>query len=212
MRICSACPEKILEFKDKKSQLKKQKVQNRRPKKTGSSSSMAEVDQKLKNLLLDINLGDNANLHNASNLPAQQVFDDDDAAAVDEADLNSQDLFHSSYDFEQIGKNQSLSNSSDHQGGSSIVENEVIDLLSPTPAKQSHNSSKFQQLNGQRIEMINLSDSENDETLLPEHRRNGQQHIEMINLSDSENDISPEHGRKAKELRMFMGSIRNDIH
>ncbi|KAI9111986.1 hypothetical protein K1719_016882 [Acacia pycnantha] len=169
----SACPEKILEFEDKKGRLKKQNAPKRRPKKTETvSSSMAELDLKLTNLSLDINLGDHAN-HNASD-SSEQVFQD--AAAMDEAHLNNRDLPCSSHD-EPIDWNQK---------GDFMAKDEVIDLLSPSPPKQLYASSKCQQTNGD--------------------------HIEVINLSDSDSDTSPEHKRKAQELRMFLAGIRSDLH
>ncbi|KAK4283170.1 hypothetical protein QN277_000152 [Acacia crassicarpa] len=168
-----ACPEKILEFEEKKGRLKKQNAPKRRPKKTETvSSSMAELDLKLTSLSLDVNLGDHAN-HNASD-SSEQVFQD--AAAMDEPHLNNRDLPCSSHD-EQIDWNQK---------GDSMAKDEVIDLLSPSPPKQLYASSKCQQTNGDRIE--------------------------VINLSDSDSDTSPEHKRKAQELRMFLAGIRNDLH
>lgn len=142
--------------------MKKRNIQKRRPKKTEVTSSVAELDLKLKNLLLDVNPGGRAN-HNASDL-SEQVFQDTTAMA--KANLNNRDLFHMSHDEEQIGLNQNISNISNHQADSSRAETEVIDLLSPSP-KQSHAPSKCRQSNGQHIEVINLSDSENDTS--PEH-------------------------------------------
>ncbi|XP_028806456.1 flap endonuclease GEN-like 2, partial [Neltuma alba] len=99
----SACPEKILEFDEKKGLLKKQNAQKRRPKKTETASSMAELDLQLTNLSLNIELGDHAN-HNASD-SSEQVFQD--ASAVDEAYLNNRDLSSSLLD-EQIEWNQNV--------------------------------------------------------------------------------------------------------
>ncbi|XP_028756418.1 flap endonuclease GEN-like 2 isoform X4 [Neltuma alba] len=177
----SACPEKILEFDEKKGLLKKQNAQKRRPKKTETASSMAELDLQLTNLSLNIELGDHAN-HNASD-SSEQVFQD--ASAVDEAYLNNRDLSSSSLD-EQIEWNQNVRNTSDGQQSDSVAKNEVIDLLSPSPTKQLYASSKCQQFIGE--------------------------HVEVINLSESESDTSPEHKRKAKELRMFLAGIKNDLH
>nr|KYP41946.1 Flap endonuclease GEN-like 2 [Cajanus cajan] len=77
-------------------------------------------------------------------------------------------------------------NTDSNEAVSSVDKNEIIDLLSPSPPKKSNFSSKCQQ--------------------------SSDQHIEVINLSDSENDMSVEHKQKVKELRLFLASIRNDIH
>lgn len=61
--IESACREKILEFEERKAQRKKQNIQKRKPKKKETNSSVAELDLKLQNLLLDINLRDEANFN-----------------------------------------------------------------------------------------------------------------------------------------------------
>lgn len=60
---------------------------------------------------------------------------------------------------------------------------EVIDLLSPSPAIQTCKVSKFQQENSEKID--------------------------VIDLSDAESDRSPEHERKARELRAFLVSLRS---
>ncbi|XP_039029008.1 single-strand DNA endonuclease 1-like [Hibiscus syriacus] len=52
----SACPEKIKEFDDRRA-LKKKNQRKSRSKKSGKECSVAEIDRKLQNLLLDIELG-----------------------------------------------------------------------------------------------------------------------------------------------------------
>ncbi|XP_062152570.1 single-strand DNA endonuclease 1 isoform X2 [Alnus glutinosa] len=66
-----------------------------------------------------------------------------------------------------------------------VGKSEVIDLLSPPPTRQHHTVSKFPQSNCQDID--------------------------VIDLSESETDVSPEHERKARELRLFLASIRDDV-
>lgn len=176
--IYSACREKILEFEERKAQRKKQNIQKRKPKKKETNSSVAELDLKLQNLLLDINLRDEANF-NASDSSGRISRITTDMA---EADLNTTDLLPLSHDIEHTG----LIQNSSSEVVSSIDKNEIIDLLSPSPPKKSNLSSKCQQ--------------------------SSDQHIEVINLSDSENDMSVEHKQKAKELRLFLASIRNEIH
>ncbi|CAK7337260.1 unnamed protein product [Dovyalis caffra] len=62
---------------------------------------------------------------------------------------------------------------------------EVIDLLSPSPVIQTRTVSRCQRVNDQ--------------------------HTDVIDLSESENERSPEHLRKARELRLFLASIRDGM-
>lgn len=64
------------------------------------------------------------------------------------------------------------------------METDVIDLSSPSPVLKTCYVSKCQG----NIEQVNV-----------------------IDLSDSDMDISPEHDRKARELRQFLSSIREEI-
>ncbi|KAK8470343.1 hypothetical protein PHAVU_004G117400 [Phaseolus vulgaris] len=181
--IESACPEKILEFEERKAQKKKQNIQKRRPKKKETNSSLAELDLKLQNLLLDNNLRDQANFNASDSSERISRI----TTPVAEADLNTQDLLHLSHDIEHTGLIHDTSNIySSNKVVSTIGKNEIIDLLSPSPPKKFNFSSKCEQ--------------------------SSDQNIEVINLSDSENDVSVEHKQKAKELRLFLASIRNEIH
>uniref|UniRef100_A0A2P2K2K9 Flap endonuclease GEN-like 2 n=1 Tax=Rhizophora mucronata TaxID=61149 RepID=A0A2P2K2K9_RHIMU len=84
--------------------------------------------------------------------------------------------------------NQDLLNAnaitSRYRGGASIAKNEVIDLLSPSPPRRDDTVSRFQG---------------NDPS------------IDLVELSESETEMSPEHARKARELRVFLASIRGEI-
>ncbi|CAI8593672.1 unnamed protein product [Vicia faba] len=236
--IESACPEKILEFEEKKLLRKKQNVQKRRPKKKETTPSLAELDLKLQSLLLDNNLEDNTD-HNAGDASdsierileettsmvdavlntekSTLSHDDDDIENIEwtqnisnissmtsndsigrileettsmvDGVLNTEKstLSHDD-DIENIGWTQNISNISSMKSNESVSSTEksvVIDLLSPSPFKPS-NTSKF--------------------------HPSSDQNIEVINLSDSENEVSPEHKQKAKELRLFLASIRSEIH
>lgn len=68
--------------------------------------------------------------------------------------------------------------------GSRAATTEVIDLLSPSPSVPSRMVSNCQ--------------------------RASVDCIEMIDLSESEIEASPEHAKKARELRLFLASIRQD--
>ncbi|XP_008778572.2 single-strand DNA endonuclease 1 [Phoenix dactylifera] len=65
------------------------------------------------------------------------------------------------------------------------VEPEVIDLSTPSPPHRGCEAAKCR-------------------TVID-------QHVDAINVSESENDLSPEHEKKARELRLFMDSIRGDL-
>ncbi|XP_011048698.1 PREDICTED: flap endonuclease GEN-like 2 isoform X3 [Populus euphratica] len=62
---------------------------------------------------------------------------------------------------------------------------EIIDLWSPSPVARTHTVSRCQRVNDQ--------------------------HSEVIDLSESENEMSPEHARKARALRLFIASMRDEM-
>ncbi|CAK9160962.1 unnamed protein product [Ilex paraguariensis] len=64
-----------------------------------------------------------------------------------------------------------------------VAETEIIDLMSPSPTIHARGVSKCQE----------------------------PRCTDVIDLSESEPDTSPEHARKARELRLFLASIREDI-
>jgi flap endonuclease GEN len=164
---------------------KKQNVRKRRPKKKETTPSLAELDLTLQNLLLDNNLEDETNDNFSESDSSGRILGE--ITAMAESDLNTENLMLSRDD--DIENNEwirNIRNITSNEAVSSTDKNVVIDLLSPTPIKPSNNSSKF--------------------------HRSSDQNIEVINLSDSENEVSPEHKEKAKELRLFLASIRNEIH
>jgi flap endonuclease GEN len=146
---------------------------------------LAELDLTLQNLLLDNNLEDETNDNVSESDSSGRILGE--ITAMAESDLNTENLMLSrDDDIENNDWIRNISNVTNNEGVSSMDKNVVIDLLSPTPIKPSNNSSKF--------------------------HRSSDQNIEVINLSDSENEVSPEHKEKAKELRLFLASIRNEIH
>ncbi|KAF5191447.1 Flap endonuclease gen-like [Thalictrum thalictroides] len=102
-------------------------------------------------------------------------------AVMDEIDLKLQCLL---LDIES--ENNAMSTSSICQAAvlQKKVLPEVIDILSPSPIRACK-TSKFQ----------NTVD----------------QQIDVIHLSDSETETSPEHLKKARELRLFLASMKADI-
>lgn len=169
--VSSACPEKIVEFEEKRAEEKKQNHRKARGKKSEKGSSVAEIDLKLQRLLLDIELG-SSSIHDPS---FSSMLISGNCSAATEVDLTNQDMFLDP---------KSSANCNDDLSCYQVGKSEVIDLLSPPPPRQHHTVSKFPQ--------------------------SYCQDIDVIDLSESETDMSPEHERKARELRLFLASIRDD--
>ncbi|XP_042506615.1 single-strand DNA endonuclease 1 isoform X2 [Macadamia integrifolia] len=130
----SACPEKIMEFEVRKAEAKKPK-RTARSKKSESSAAMSEVNQRLHDLLVDVEAQSNA--------------------------ISSVTLHH--------------------PVGPRSAESAVIN---PYPDVTASKVVKSQQIIGRQID--------------------------VIDLSESETEASPEHARKARELRLFIASIKDD--
>ena len=171
--MSSACPEKITEFEEKRALGKKQNHRKPRAKKLESRSTVAEVDLRLQNLMLDIESESNAALKNS--LPSKAVISNNrtNAIAVHLTNQEPPPIVESQKD--------ALSCS----GGPSLPENNIIDLLSPSPPPRASMVSRCKQASDQCID--------------------------VIDLSDSETEMSREHVKKARELRFFLASIRDDI-
>ncbi|KAL3524261.1 hypothetical protein ACH5RR_017095 [Cinchona calisaya] len=203
--IESACPEKILEFQERRAQGKKRN-QCRRPKKLGTVPSIDEIGVKLQKLLLDIE-NESKTTDAASLSGGWSILEKTDDLA--QADLTNNEL-NLKYECEaaslsggwsilektgditqaDLTKELNLKGELESEAGRmtavgcssaapSRSETEVIDLLSPSPLR-AHDVSKCQA-----------------------------KCIEIIELSESENEISPDHARKARELRSFIATIKD---
>ncbi|XWS37824.1 hypothetical protein CRYUN_Cryun19dG0078400 [Craigia yunnanensis] len=170
--IESACPEKIKEFDDRRAKEKKNHRKSR-PKKSEKNCSVAEIDLKLQDLLLDIELGSKF-----SSIASREVISDKITIATEVNFINQDPLVI----LESGGNADCKAAMLRLQTGATAPKHEVIDLLSPSPQVHSQNVSRFTQ------------------------------HISVIDLSDTETERSPEHARKARELRLFLARIRDDIH
>ncbi|KAK4792569.1 hypothetical protein SAY86_023004 [Trapa natans] len=180
----SACPERIREFEENIAQKKKPKnpkPRQRKPRK--NTQSVAEIDLKLQNLMLDINLGRNT-YPNSSASPSMTT-------AVPEAKSSQIEISSPVCNpppplGEEFEDNRAVSVAA--VSGSPVAARtsaiEFIDLLSPSSDICTRPVSKYTEA----------------------HR----QQIDVIDLSESENDASPEHVRKARELRLFIAGIKND--
>lgn len=80
-----------------------------------------------------------------------------------------------------------------------LQQAEVIDLLSPSPPMRVRNVTKCQEANVPHIPDV----AKCQEAKVP--------CVEFIDLSDTENDVSPAHTVKARELRVFLNSIRGQF-
>ncbi|KAE8678294.1 hypothetical protein F3Y22_tig00111427pilonHSYRG00364 [Hibiscus syriacus] len=154
----SACPEKIKEFDDRRA-LKKKNQRKSRSKKSGKECSVAEIDRKLQNLLLDIELGSKSK-GNADSRAAILCW----------------------------------------KTGANVPKHEVIDLLSP---RKLQGLLLDIELRSKSSPMASREVITDKMTTAADQQMNDQQ-ISIIDLSDSETEKSPEHARKARELRLFM--------
>ena len=148
----------IVEFEEQRAQGRKPNKCRTKTKK--SEATVAEIDERFQTLLLEIESESRA-VRNLSQAPIVSE-NSNSATGLDEL----QDII---LDVEPTIV--------DHAHGTENVE--VIDLLSPSPAIQ---TCKFRQGNCEKIDVIDLSDTENDQ--------------------------SPEHERKARELRLFLASLK----
>ncbi|XP_035550848.1 single-strand DNA endonuclease 1 isoform X1 [Juglans regia] len=172
----SACPEKIVEFEEKRAHGNQEKLRKPRPKKSEKGSSLAEIDLKLQKLLHDIDMGSSAAVHDASSM----VVISGNQTAATKVNQENQHPWLDPMSSAKCSDDIPWS-----QVGPSTTKSEVIDLLSPSPLRQPRAVSKFTQSNGQGID--------------------------VIDLSESETDVSPEHEKKARELRLFLASIKDDM-
>ncbi|KAK4431508.1 Flap endonuclease GEN-like 2 [Sesamum alatum] len=178
----SACPEKILEFHDRKAE-KQRAARRSRPKKADKrAAEMKEIDEKLQKLLLDIEQ-ESTTTSNAVSLGALLPQKIPTNAHVDlddrQSHLNAESVRSSR---EGNGSSNRGSSGSGFCSTASIsLQTEIIDLVSPPPRVHTNQVLKCQEA----------------------------RNIDVIELSDTD-DASPEHARKARELRLFMASIRDE--
>ncbi|KAF8094995.1 hypothetical protein N665_0347s0016 [Sinapis alba] len=187
-----ACPEKILEFKEKMEAKKKKKPKQKQPKskerETSSptkSSALMELSLKLQH----IDLNSTSVLATSTKEEAEQEKEQKKSKKHDYLRLiDSPAKENSSIGWSTIG-----SFSVGPSSCSFYSETEVIDLISPCPEarSRSYQEQKCQEqtcLDHKLENVIELSDSDTDD-----------------------DDVDDEHCRKARELRMFLENIRKDV-
>lgn len=158
----SACPEKILEFQQRKAQ--KQKPTGRSRKK---NVDMKEIDRKLQELMLDIEKERTA-VTNGVSLGGTVPEKNPTTAHVDTVDQR----MHLNTELESSSREGEVSNGGSSSSGcyataSRALETEIIDLISPPPRVHTREVSKFQE--ARSIDVIELSDTDND--VSPAHAR-----------------------------------------
>ncbi|XP_009595666.1 single-strand DNA endonuclease 1 [Nicotiana tomentosiformis] len=181
-----ACPERILEFQERRVQGKKRNnTRSRRPR-LEKMPPLGQIDQKLQDLLLEVDRESSA-ADGATVLFGSASEDDESIAQIH---IDSSIQTHSTWNSYSVKKG--------FASGSPICQEddilpalskaEVIDLTSPPPVRHGSGKSKHQE-------------EDNVEC------------IDVIELSDSENDMfSPEHIRRARELRMFIAGIKDKFY
>ena len=198
-----ACPEKIIEFKEKMEAKKKKK----KPKQKQSKSTERETSSPTKaSSLIELSLQlQQIDLNSTSTLAI---------STMEEAEQEKEQQKSKKHNYLRLIDSPAKENSS--TGWSTIrrfgvgpssysfyPETEVIDLISPCPEARSRNVSRRYQeqksheqkcLDHKLENVIELSDSETDD-----------------DGGDDDDDDDGEHCRKARELRMFLENIRKDV-
>ncbi|KAL5568045.1 hypothetical protein UlMin_024620 [Ulmus minor] len=196
----SACPEKIVEFEEAKAQKKKQNQRKPRAKKSDKASSVDEIDQKLKSLLLDIESERNTRtclLATSAVISRNRVSFTEVNPSIRNPISNKEPISCGEVDplFREPSFDKELESCTNFSASISCIETgpnvaakyEIIDLLSPSPPRRQPRTLSKQLGNASyRV-------------------------ADVIELSDSETEVSPEHQRKARELRSFLASIKGDI-
>ncbi|CAI9771906.1 unnamed protein product [Fraxinus pennsylvanica] len=167
--VQSACPERILEFEQRRAQGKKPNSRRSKPKKVETRADIKEINQKLQKLLLEIDQK-NCPTYNAVSL-GRSVLEETFTSTKSKSNSRSE------------GRNNGKSSiSCFYSTASSDSTTEIIDLTSPAPP----------------VRAIGVSSCHDMKCM------------DVIELSESENDMSPEHTIKARELRLFISSIRDE--
>ncbi|KAL5554364.1 hypothetical protein UlMin_041765 [Ulmus minor] len=196
----SACPEKIVEFEEAKAQKKKQNQRKPRAKKSDKASSVDEIDQKLESLLLDIESERNTRtclLATSAVISRNKVSFAEVNPSIRNPINNKEPISCGEVDplFREPSFDKELESCTNFSASISCIETgpnvaakyEIIDLLSPSPPRRQPRTLSKQLGNASyRV-------------------------ADVIELSDSETEVSPEHQRKARELRSFLASIKGDI-
>lgn len=217
---CSACPEKITEFLEKKGEEKKQK-RRARPKKSGQAA-VKDVDEQLQELLLGIE-ADSGGILGATASVCQTLTAAYTVAVEDVVDLSSpspplrklsksqKKMMAEDVNVAGMNMNKMESESSfSTQSSTSDVDNQLIDLSSPLAGGDNG-------MKGGRRALADISNVGSHST----ETDGGGTTIDLSSPSpaigdrsrvhhDDDDDVI--HERKARDLRMFLDSIRNELY
>lgn len=174
-----------MEFQERRAQGKKRNNARSRPRKPENPQLLGQIDQKLQDLLLEIDR-ETSTTNDATSLCRSVPEDDDDIAHIQVVDTGKQSHYTWNSNCVKKGGDFTYGITSFQESNISQVssEDEVIDLTSPPPLQHASGNSKHLEGNVQCIDLVELSDSDNDM-------------------------FSPEHTRRARELRMFIARIKN---
>lgn len=180
-----ACPERILEFQERRAQGKKRNNTRPRRPRLEKTPPLGQIDQKLEDLLLEVD--QESSLADDATVLCGSVSGDDESIAQIHVDSSIQT--HSTWNGNSVNKGFASGRAYCREDDilPALSKAEVIDLTSPPPVRHASGKSKHQDDN---VECINV-----------------------VELSDSENDMfSPEHIRRARELRMFIAGIKDNLY
>lgn len=155
----SACPEKIVEFEERRARKKKLNRPKAKPNKSRNMSHLDDYDdihQKLQNLLLDAESGSNS-VH--CPLASRAVISENVILAREVNQAIRDPIPTVDIELES-STSYGASISSCHEVGQSASRCEIIDLLSPSPQIRHRTVvSKHKDGNVHCVDVINLSDS-----------------------------------------------------
>lgn len=179
--VRSACPEKVREFEERGAQVKKAKECRPRPKKSDNKTPMTDTELRLQELLAEIEQQQKTPIKVANLYGVTESMQADTRAL---ASLQAKSPSNSTDTHLATATSQAETHVLDCNITLCLPAAEVIDLVSPSPSVCARRVSE-----SQRVDV---------------------QHIDVVELSESENEFSPDHARRARELRSFIAKVRND--
>lgn len=182
----SACPEKIVEFEERLAEKKQPKPRKPRQKKAETDKSLKEVDTKLQELLLEIE-------GTTTNTQKYRLLDEPIVNIDQHETKTDQDW---SMLINTTSNSQKIKMADNNTKSCYNIMTEVVNLSTPLVTKS---KTKVE------TDIVDLLSPFS--AVCPMKHRD----VDVIELSESETDVSPEHAKKARELRLFVAKIRNEF-